>query len=54
MSKVDNCTTCGINLVEDGSVRLPCPKCGEGIGRCQSCRVLANTYECPKCGFVGP
>jgi len=54
MTKVDNCTTCGTNLVESGSVRLPCPKCGEGLGRCQGCRVLANTYECPKCGFVGP
>ncbi len=54
MTKVDNCTTCGKNLVEDGSVRFPCPKCGDGIGRCQGCRVLANTYECTKCGFVGP
>ena len=54
MTKVENCTTCSVSLVEDGSVRFPCPYCGEEIGRCKSCRVLGNTYKCPKCGFVGP
>ncbi|WNY25216.1 zinc finger domain-containing protein [Methanolapillus millepedarum] len=53
MRKTDNCTTCQISLVEEGSVRFSCPKCGAEIGRCQACRVLGNLYEC-KCGFVGP
>ncbi|RLG34886.1 RNA-binding protein [Methanosarcinales archaeon] len=51
---IENCMTCNIRLVERGYVRFPCPECGEGIGRCVSCRKQGNPYVCPACGFGGP
>lgn len=52
--KPEKCISCGINLIEKGYVRFPCPQCGKEIGRCASCRHQCNTYKCPGCGFEGP
>ncbi|MHC1592572.1 MAG: zinc finger domain-containing protein [Methermicoccaceae archaeon] len=49
-----NCTSCGVALLEGGSVKFPCPMCGEEIGRCPRCRVLSTKYVCKECGFEGP
>ncbi|MHC1569428.1 MAG: zinc finger domain-containing protein [Candidatus Syntropharchaeales archaeon] len=54
LMQVDKCVTCSVKLVERGFVRFPCPNCGEGIGRCVSCRNQGNAYVCPSCGFGGP
>jgi len=51
---VSHCISCGVALIEKGSVRLPCPICGEEIGRCPRCRVLSTPYVCKNCGFRGP
>ncbi|RZN16335.1 MAG: DUF1610 domain-containing protein [Methanosarcinales archaeon] len=50
----NNCISCGINLVEQGHVRFPCPSCGTEIGRCVNCRHQSNLYTCPNCKFQGP
>ncbi len=48
------CISCGAYItVGNGSVKLPCPECGEAIGRCERCRLLGRRYTC-KCGFEGP
>lgn len=50
------CTSCNREIASgDVAVKFPCPQCAEvEIWRCSHCRRLANTYECPKCGFIGP
>ncbi|HJW96581.1 MAG TPA: zinc finger domain-containing protein [archaeon] len=50
------CTSCGMKIeAEDRWVRFPCPKCGkQKIIRCNKCKKLMNSYECKKCGFIGP
>jgi predicted RNA-binding Zn-ribbon protein involved in translation (DUF1610 family) len=49
------CTSCGKRLVATGITFFKCPMCGEEeIGRCQNCRDQSVTYECSKCGFIGP
>ncbi len=36
-------------------VRFSCPSCGKvKITRCERCRRMVNTYECPSCKFTGP
>jgi len=48
------CITCGSYIdVEKGSVKFPCPVCGEIIARCGRCRLLAKRYV-HTCGFEGP
>ncbi len=54
MAKVEQCTSCGVNLVKQGYIRFACPVCDTEIGRCIQCRHQSNPYTCPKCGFVGP
>jgi len=54
MKKVENCVSCGIGLLGQGSTSFPCPICEEIIGRCASCREQSVNYTCPKCGFKGP
>jgi predicted RNA-binding Zn-ribbon protein involved in translation (DUF1610 family) len=50
------CTSCGVKIeAEDRWVRFSCPKCGkQRIIRCDKCKRLMNSYECKKCGFIGP
>jgi len=50
------CTSCGKRIeAEDFWVEFPCPKCGkEQIIRCEKCKRMSNSYQCPKCGFTGP
>ncbi len=50
------CTSCGKRVeAEKAWVEFMCPKCGKAkIIRCEKCKRMVNTYECPKCGFVGP
>jgi predicted RNA-binding Zn-ribbon protein involved in translation (DUF1610 family) len=50
------CTSCGVKIeAEDKWVKFSCPKCGkQKIIRCDKCKKLMNSYECGKCGFVGP
>lgn len=51
----ENCTSCGIGLVQTGYAIFECPQCGEElIGRCKDCREHSTKYDCPKCGFQGP
>ena len=52
--KPEKCISCGVNLVEEGYVRFPCPQCEKELGRCGSCRHQSNTYKCKGCGFEGP
>ncbi|VVB93846.1 Uncharacterised protein [uncultured archaeon] len=52
--KSQKCISCGVNLIEHGYVRFPCPQCGTELGRCTACRHQSNTYKCPGCGFEGP
>ncbi len=52
--KAEKCISCGINLIERGYVRFPCPQCGAELGRCAACRHQSNPYKCPGCGFEGP
>lgn len=48
------CITCGVYVAPgDGAVKMPCPACGEAIGRCPRCRDLGKRYT-HKCGFEGP
>jgi predicted RNA-binding Zn-ribbon protein involved in translation (DUF1610 family) len=48
------CITCGTYVTPGaGATKLPCPLCGETIGRCVRCRELGKRYAC-KCGFEGP
>ncbi|RLF49725.1 MAG: RNA-binding protein [Thermoplasmata archaeon] len=55
MKAVEWCISCGVRLVEEGSVVFPCPNCGEElIGRCKRCRDQGIPYVCKKCGFEGP
>ncbi|AAT43748.1 zinc finger domain-containing protein [Picrophilus oshimae] len=55
IKSTDNCTSCGIGLVEPGYSIFDCPNCGEAvIGRCKQCREHSTDYVCPKCGFKGP
>lgn len=44
------------NITNDrGSVRFPCPNCGEAeIIRSSRERKNVVKYTCPKCGFTGP
>ncbi|MBN1377307.1 DUF1610 domain-containing protein [Candidatus Woesearchaeota archaeon] len=50
------CISCKKRITNDnGSVRFPCPGCGEyEIIRCSQCRKTSTKYVCPKCGFEGP
>ena len=50
------CTSCGKSVEsEQNWVEFDCPVCGkEHIIRCEKCKGMENTYECSKCGFVGP
>ena len=49
------CSSCGKRLVGHGNTFFKCPKCGEvEIGRCDQCRDQGVSYECKKCGFIGP
>ena len=50
------CTSCGMKIeADDKWVKFGCPKCGKNkIIRCDKCKRLMNSYECRKCGFVGP
>lgn len=50
------CTTCNADIsTVKGSVRFPCPKCGEGtIIRCGKCRQGVKGWQCEECGFEGP
>ncbi|HZY70693.1 MAG TPA: zinc finger domain-containing protein [Thermoplasmata archaeon] len=49
------CTSCGSALGGIGSVKFPCPDCGqETIGRDRRCRDQSVLYRCPRCGFEGP
>ncbi|GGM73540.1 hypothetical protein GCM10007108_09420 [Thermogymnomonas acidicola] len=51
----ENCSSCGVGLIEVGYSVFPCPNCGEElIGRCKECREHSTQYVCPSCGFVGP
>jgi len=48
------CISCGAYVtVGRGSVKFPCPECGEIIARCIRCRELGKRYF-SKCGFEGP
>ena len=48
------CISCGAYVaIGAGSVKLPCPECGEVVGRCARCRTLGKKYNC-KCGYEGP
>jgi len=55
-STLMKCTSCGVKIeAEEKWVRFPCPKCGkQRIIRCDKCKKLMNSYECKKCGFIGP
>ena len=46
------CDSCGIRTSEFTEIK--CPKCGEKLIRCASCKSNMVTYKCKKCGFVGP
>ncbi|QHK18304.1 DUF1610 domain-containing protein [Methanomassiliicoccaceae archaeon DOK] len=49
------CSSCGKRLVGKGNTFFKCPRCGEyEIGRCDQCRDQGVSYECKKCGFIGP
>ena len=49
------CSSCGKRLVGRGNTFFKCPRCGEyEIGRCAQCRDQGVSYECKKCGFIGP
>ena len=50
------CTSCGVKIeAEDRWVKFSCPKCNkQKIIRCNKCKKLMNSYECKKCGFIGP
>ena len=49
------CSSCGKRLVGKGNTFFKCPRCGEyEIGRCAQCRDQGVSYECKKCGFIGP
>ena len=49
------CSSCGKRLIGHGNTFFKCPKCGEyEIGRCDQCRDQGVSYECKKCGFIGP
>lgn len=51
----NKCSSCGQGLIDAGFSIFQCPNCGEAeIGRCKGCREHSTSYECPKCGFVGP
>ena len=52
---VENCSSCGIRLVDRGDSIFPCPNCaGAKVGRCRQCRDQSVGYRCPECGFMGP
>lgn len=50
------CMSCKKRITNTiGTVRFPCPKCGEyEIIRCMHCRQLAAKYKCANCSFEGP
>ncbi|AFK21694.1 putative Zn-ribbon RNA-binding protein [Pyrococcus sp. ST04] len=50
------CTSCGREITpREHATHFVCPNCGEAIiWRCETCRVLAKPYKCPKCGWEGP
>ncbi|MCL4450944.1 MAG: zinc finger domain-containing protein [Candidatus Thermoplasmatota archaeon] len=55
VNALEFCTSCGTGLQERGATTFKCPSCGqETISRCNNCRELSVTYQCPKCGFRGP
>ncbi|MCL4328564.1 MAG: zinc finger domain-containing protein [Candidatus Thermoplasmatota archaeon] len=55
MNSVNECSSCGIGLVERDYSVFACPSCGESeLGRCGECREHSTSYVCQKCGFVGP
>ncbi|HDD57300.1 MAG: RNA-binding protein [Thermoplasmata archaeon] len=54
MELTDTCISCGVRLVEEGSVTFPCPICSAPIGRCGKCREQSTPYTCKECGFTGP
>ena len=51
----ENCSSCGIRLIERGDTVFPCPHCGASlVGRCRNCRDQSVKYKCVDCGFMGP
>ena len=50
------CCSCNRTITNDvGSVRFPCPGCGNTeIVRCKHCRQIVVRYKCYECGFEGP
>jgi len=55
MVKDKICSSCGKRLIGHGNTTFKCPKCGNTeVGRCDQCRDQSVSYECKKCGFVGP
>ncbi|MFX1465711.1 MAG: zinc finger domain-containing protein [Promethearchaeota archaeon] len=55
--EMPKCSCCGhlISPEDIGSVRFPCPNCGDiTIFRCMRCRSFGRNYRCPKCSFEGP
>ncbi|MEM3341497.1 MAG: zinc finger domain-containing protein [Thermoplasmata archaeon] len=55
LTKIENCSSCGIRMAGRGNTSFLCPNCGKtSIGRCRQCRNQSVKYKCPECGFVGP
>ena len=53
--KQENCSSCGVRLIERGDSIFPCPHCGGVLlGRCRNCRDQSVKYKCGECGFIGP
>lgn len=51
----NKCTSTKKNISNDvGSVKFPCPNCGEPITRSTQARQNVVPYKCAKCEFVGP
>ena len=51
----ENCSSCGLRLIDRGDAVFPCPNCGATLmGRCRECRDQSVRYKCTECGFIGP
>ncbi|MEM0438286.1 MAG: zinc finger domain-containing protein [Candidatus Micrarchaeia archaeon] len=46
------CDSCGTRTTD--YTEFKCPKCGNGIVRCATCKSNMVKYACSKCGFEGP